>query len=60
MWYMAWNFSCFTSVFVPLSGVYGKEVTHELNLNDLGSGPLDEATYKISKAWDFWFQMTRF
>ena len=25
-------------------------------LNNFGSGPLDEATYQISKTWTFWFQ----
>ena len=26
------------------------------NLNNLGRGLLDEATYKLSKTWAFWFQ----
>ena len=25
------------------------------NLNNVGRGPLDEATYQISKTWDFYF-----
>ena len=29
------------------------------NLNNLGRGTLDEATYQISRTWAFWFQ-TRF
>ena len=30
------------------------------NLNKFGRGPLDEATYQISKMWAFWFQTKRF
>ena len=30
------------------------------NLNNLGKGLLDEATYQISKTWAFWFQSRRF
>ena len=30
------------------------------NLNNLGRGLLDEATYQISKTWAFWFQSRRF
>ena len=30
------------------------------NLNNFGRGPLDEATYQISKTWTFWFQSRRF
>ena len=30
------------------------------NLNNLGRGPLDEATDQISKTWAFWFQSRRF
>ena len=30
------------------------------NLITFGTGPLDEATYQISKTWAFWFQTRRF
>ena len=30
------------------------------NSNNLGTGPLDEATDQISKTWPFWFQSDRF
>ena len=29
------------------------------NLNNLGRGPLDEATDQIPKTWAFWFQSRR-
>ena len=30
------------------------------NLNNLGRGPLDEASYQIAKTWALWFQRRRF
>ena len=30
------------------------------NFNNFGRGPLNKATYQISKAWAFWFQTRRF
>ena len=29
-------------------------------INNFGRGPLDEATYQISKTWAFWFQIRSF
>ena len=31
-----------------------------IKLNNFWNGPLDEATYQISKSWAFWFQTRRF
>ena len=62
----AWAFCFQTKRFLKFFPVwlYVKEVTpgagpflpQGYNLNNFGRGPLDEATYQISKTWAFWFK----
>ena len=46
--------------FLVTPPVQGHFWSQGYNLKNFGRGPLDEATYQISKTWAFWFQTRRF